>query len=159
MFKKDPAFYSAYVIEGSFFNIHETKNVKPVKDLYAAYFSRSAIQNLEGSIQEKVNKFVTILQKAAALSSPVDLTLAYKCLTADVIMSYCFDKDFRALDAPKFRSKPLEDMEGLFSTATFVWYWPKLFNYLCRCLAKVPPSILAQIAPPLAATFEIGKVI
>lgn len=157
-FKKYPGFYNAYVIDGSFFNIHETKAVRYIKDMYSPHFSRAAIQKLEGSIHEKIHKLLDALHKASQARKVVDLTLAFKCLTADVVMEYCYQKNFGALDATDFRFKVIEDMEGLFGTASYTWYFPDLFNLLCRILERAPISMTGTIAKPLAASFEIYKV-
>jgi hypothetical protein len=76
-FKKDPEFYGAYFIHGSFFSVPETKAVKPIKDMYQPYFSQAAIQRLETSIHEKIDKFLGILHEATESTKVVDLTLGY----------------------------------------------------------------------------------
>lgn len=157
-FKKDPGFYGAHVIDGSFFNIHETKKAKLVKDMYAPYFSRVSIQSLEASIQSKVKKLLKSINDAAMLCKPVDMTSGFKCLAVDVVMEYCYQKNFGALDAPDFRFKLIEDMEGLFATASFTWYFPRFFNFMCRVLGRLPQSFVQMAAPPLAASFEIHRV-
>ncbi|KAK4943275.1 hypothetical protein LTR10_017118 [Elasticomyces elasticus] len=157
-FKKSPGFYNAYVIDGSFFNIHETKAVKPIKDMYSPHFSRAAIQKLEEVIHAKITKLLNALHMASQESKIVDLTLAFKCLTADVVMEYCYQRNFGALDATDFHFKIIEDMEGLFGTASYTWYFPNLFNLLCRILEHAPVSVTKVVAKPLAASFEIYKV-
>jgi hypothetical protein len=157
-FKKDPGFYGAYVIHGSFFNVHETRTVKPIKDMYQPYFSQAAIQRLESSIHEKIDKFLGILHEATESSKVLDLTLGYKCLTADVVMGYCYNKTFGALDAADFKFKLIEDLEGVFGTASFARYFPGFFNMLSRILEKLPTIIIEMTVKPLAATFEIQRV-
>jgi hypothetical protein len=78
--------------------------------------------------------------------------------TADVVMEYCYQKDFGALDAADFHFKTIDDMEGLFGTASYTWYFPNLFNMLCRVLERAPISVTKTIAKPLAASLEIHKV-
>ena len=150
--------YGAHIINGSFFNIHETKSAKSVKDMYQPYFSQAAIQRLEGSIHEEVNKLLDALQAAIKSSKVVDLTLAYKCLTADVVIGYCYNKTLGALDAPDFRFKLIEQLEGLFATASFAWYFSELFNILSRFLSMLPIGVVENTVKPLAATMEIRKV-
>jgi hypothetical protein len=126
--------------------------------MYQPYFSRVAIQRLEGLIHEKVNQFLDALQGAAKSSEAVDLTLGYKCLTADVVMGYCYQKTFGALDAPGFRFQLIQDLEELFQTAPLAWYFPTFVNALSRFLSKLPRSVIETIMKPLVATFEIQKV-
>lgn len=157
-FKKDPEFYNSHIVDGSFFNVHDTKEAKPIKDMYQPYFSRAAIQRLEVLIHEKVNKFLSALQGAAESSEAVDLTLGYKCLTADVVMGYCYQKTFGALDSPGFRFQLIRDLEGLFRTAPFAWYFPRFMNSLSRVMVRLPRSLIEKIIKPFIATFEIQEV-
>jgi hypothetical protein len=156
-FQKDPEFYNSHIVDGSFFNVRETKEAKPIKDMYQPYFSRAAIQRLEGLIQGKVNKFLDALQGTAKSSEAVDLTLGYKCLTADVVMGYCYQKTFGALDAPHFRFQLIQDLEELFQTAPLAWYFPRFVNTLSRVLVNLPRGVVEKILKPLTATFEIQK--
>lgn len=145
-------------MDGSFFNVRETKDAKAVKDMYQPYFSRAAIQRLEGLIHAKVNQFVDTLLGAAKSSAVVDLTLGYKCLTADVVMGYCYQKTFGALDVPDFHFQLIEDLEELFQTAPLAWYFPGFVNALSRVLPKLPRTVIQKIMKPMLATFEIQKV-
>ena len=126
--------------------------------MYQPYFSRAAIRRLEGSIQEKANKFFKALADAAKSSRVVDLTLGYKCLTADIVMGYCYQKTFGALDAPDFHFELLLDLEELFRGAPMGWYFPGLMNGLSRLLAATPRSLIELLLKPMAATLEIQKV-
>ena len=126
--------------------------------MYSPHFSRASIQTLEACIHEKVNKLLGALEEASEVCKSIDLSLAYKCLTADVVMEYCYQKNFGALDAVDFRFKIIEDLEGLFGTASYTWYFPNLFNNLCRILERLPMSWTEKIAKPLAASFEIYQV-
>lgn len=45
--------------------MHETKAVKPIKDIYSPYFSRAPIQKLEGSIRAQVKKLLNALHIAS----------------------------------------------------------------------------------------------
>jgi hypothetical protein len=157
-FQKDPDFYNSHIVDGSFFNVCDTKEAKALKDMYQPYFSRAAVQRLEGFIHEKVNKFLGTLQKAAKSSKTVDLTLGYKCLTADVVMGYSFQKTFGALDAPDFRFRPIEDLEQVFASAPLAWYFPNFINALSHILVKLPRGLIERIMKPMAAIFEIQEV-
>ncbi|KIV76881.1 hypothetical protein, variant [Exophiala sideris] len=125
--------------------------------MYSPHFSRAAIQKLEGVIHAKITKLLNALHMASQESKVVDLTLAFKCLTADVVMEYCYQRNFGALDATDFHFKIIEDMEGLFGTASYTWYFPNTFNLLCRILEHAPVSVTKVVAKPLAASFEIYK--
>lgn len=126
--------------------------------MYSPHFSRAAIQKLEGVIHAKIKKLLMALHRASEEPKVVDLTLAFKCLTADVVMEYCYQRNFGALDATDFHFQIIEDMEGLFGTASYTWYFPNSFNILCRTLERAPVSVTKVVAKPLAASFDIYKV-
>jgi Cytochrome P450 len=157
-FAKDPVFYNHPILEGSFYNLLETKSAKPHKDMYQPFFSRSAIQKVEVSIQKQLDKFLARLEEAAEKSKVIDLTLGFKCLIADVVMQFCYQKNFGALDAPDFQFDPIVDLEDVFDSATFVWYFPRFFNKLSRFLRKLPRSFVRKAVKPLAAAYDIQDV-
>lgn len=157
-FAKDPDLYYLPITAGSMFDIHETKAAKRHKDMYQPYFSRTAIQHLETEIRGHCAKFLAKLADAASQSKVVDLTLGYKCLTADVVMNYCFQKTFGALDAPDFEFPLIVDIEEFFETATFSWYFKTFFVYIFMVIAKLPRPWVRKMIKPLGATYAIQDV-
>ena len=126
--------------------------------MYQTHFSRAAIQRLEVSIHEKVARFTKLLEDAAQASKVVDLSLGFKCLTADIVMGYCHQKTFGALDAPGFFFQMILDLEELLQGAPLAWYFPSLVNGLARILDAAPKSFVQLVMKPMAATFEIQNV-
>lgn len=113
---------------------------------------------MEVSIHKQVSRFVEILGHAAEESRAVDMTLGFKCLTADIVMEYCFQNILGALDAPGFVFQLIIDLEELIRGAPLAWYFPGILNGLARVLDLLPKSLVELISEPLAATFEIKKV-
>jgi hypothetical protein len=130
------------MIEASFFSIIDHKDAKVRKDMMAPYFSRAAILRLESLIQEKITKFLEVLSTAASSKKVVDLNLGFSCLAADVVMHYCYQKTFGALDAPDFQFRPIVTIEEVFDAA------PK----------KLPEDLVHKYMPPIAATTWIQRV-
>lgn len=123
------------------------------------FFSRSAILKLEGAIQEKVScpsKRPVCVSVAYAADScinlkidklvsrllsfpytkPVDVHNAFRCLTHDIIASYCFAQSFDTLDVGDF-SHPV--ILGIMAQLPAIWtmlYFP--------FLSKLPESILRR---------------
>lgn len=98
-------------MQGSFFNQPDLKSAKPHRDMFQPYFSKASVHRIEHLIQEQETKFLNDLQKAAKEQRVLNLTLGFKALTADVIMTYSYQKTFGALDAPEFRFRPLLELE------------------------------------------------
>lgn len=101
-FNRDPAIYSFPFTKGSMFNKLVVKDGKAHRDLYMPYFSRMNVQKMEPIIREHLGKFLEKLDEAGKLGKDVDLTLGFRCLMADTLMRYTYDKPFGALDAPDF---------------------------------------------------------
>jgi cytochrome P450 len=102
-FSKDGSLYEYPFLNGSFFTKLATKEAKPHRDLYMPYFSRGNVQKMEPIIREHLAKFLAGLDEACSAEKAVDLSLGFRCLAADSLMRYCYDKPFGALDYPEFR--------------------------------------------------------
>ena len=145
-------------MEHSLFSIIDQKEAKRRKDMFAPYFSVKSISRLESLVQEKINVFFEKLDGAASSKSAVDLSLGFSCLTADVVMHYCYQKTFGALDAKDFQFPPILAIEDVFYAAPFSWYFPQLFNFIERVTKKLPEWLVKEYLPPVAATTWIQKV-
>jgi hypothetical protein len=84
------------------FNKLVVKEGKLHRDLYVPYFSKTNVVKLEYLIKEQLAKFMGKLDDAHATGKSVDLTLEYRCLVADTLMTYCYDKPFGAIEAEDF---------------------------------------------------------
>lgn len=101
-FSRDPAMYSFPFTKGGLFNKLTVKEVKPHRDLYMPYFSRQNVQKMEPIIRDHLSKFLIKLDEASYARHEVDLSLGFRCLNADTVMRYAFDKPYGALGSPNF---------------------------------------------------------
>lgn len=102
-FNRDPAIYGFPLTRGSFFNKLTVREGKVHRDLYIQYFSKINVTKMEYMIREHVANFLQRLDEACGAGKVVDLTLGYRCLTADTLGRYAFDKPLGATDYPDFR--------------------------------------------------------
>lgn len=150
-FDRDPALYSFPFTRGSFFNKLSVKGAKPHRDMYAPYFSRANVMNLEGVIKEHLGAFLTRIEGYSSAGKPVDLSRGYRCLLADTIMKYSYNKPYGAIASPDFKFPMLENFEAFFDNATVGWYLPKLMNSIISLVNKVPRSWIQSNKPFAAA--------
>lgn len=152
-FDKDPAVNSFPFAEGSVANKLATREAKSHRDMYAPYFSRAAIMDLETVIKSNLSTFLTRIDEFAANSAPVDLSIAFKCLTADTIMHYIFNKPFGTLSRPGFVTDKITPMEDFMAdwTFTFAWYFPNVMATLASLGKKYP-----HVARPLNKSFAVS---
>lgn len=154
-FNRDPAIYSFPFTKGSFFNKLSVKEAKPHRDMYFPYFSRAAVNKLEPILQEHVSKFLKRLGQAASDSRPVDLSLGFRCLTADSLMRYSYDRAFGALDAPDFKFPMIVAIESFFDNSTYTWYLPTVMGYVVTFISSLPRSWIQWNKPFAAALSNI----
>lgn len=119
--------------------------------MYQPYFSKAAIQRLESTIQEKIDKFLLALATASSEKTSVDLSLGYSCLTSDVVMQYCYQKPFGALDAPGFKFGPILSLEDSFDTIPVFWYFPALMKAVFTLASNLPTAFCEKYVPAVAA--------
>ena len=158
-FDKHPRFYSGNYSKG-LFNISSTKAAKPWKDVYQPYFSRAAIARLEPSIHDTLSMFMSKLGKAADQPHKVvDLSLAFRCLTSDTIMRYCFaDEAFQSLEYEDFQSPALIAMEEAFKTVMINPYFPRFFNLVAAGCEALPQTTLAKLVPAMDSMIWLRNV-
>lgn len=143
---------SVPLAEHSYFPISEPREAKVRKDLYQPFFSRAAVQRLEHLILSKVNQFASILKTAASEEKPVDLTLGYMCLTAEVVMTYSFGKPFGALDYANFQHPLILAVEAFFTMNLASQYFAPIAYPLAKLLEYLPESLQGPFAAMTALT-------
>ena len=66
------------------------------------YFSKASVATLEPQIHDKVRKLCDQLESHAGSKKPVDLTMAFSCLTTDVVTEYAFSQSYNFLGSSTF---------------------------------------------------------
>ena len=154
-------YWANYYNDGAngFHNVLDSKDVKPWRDPYQPYFSKAAITRLEPLIHNRIKKFLSVLDLAASVDKPIDLSMGYRSLTSDVITSYIFgDNGFEVLNSQDFRSPSLEASEQVFEFVQWSVYFPRFMRWLTRQLQKLSTEQAEKFVPPLAATNWITEV-
>lgn len=157
-FDKDPHMYSIPSLNGSLFNIWDLKTAKARKDMFQPYFSKAAIQRVETLIQDKVSKFLDVLKKAVVDNKVIDLSLGYRCLTADVVMNYCYQSPLRALHAPDFKFPLVMALDKNFETVQSSLYFPEIWTWIFSFVAVLPSAVQKRYLAPIAATHSAIQV-
>ncbi|KAJ8453932.1 hypothetical protein ONZ45_g19506 [Pleurotus djamor] len=144
-FQKDPRLYSTFHEDESSFCFIDPQEAKIRRDILNPLFSRRAIIKLEGYIQatvkhlyvltlqssnilSKVNKFVNRLVEESA--KPIDIHRAYRCTTLEIILSYCFARDFDILSAADFRDPLILAVEAIMPLALVFKHFPFVYGML-----------------------------
>ncbi|KPI40433.1 Trichodiene oxygenase [Cyphellophora attinorum] len=153
-FDRDPVIYSFHFTAGGFFNKLRVKDAKPHRDLYMSYFSRGAVQSLEPRIREHLTTFLTQIDRMSSEGKAIDLTRGFRCLSADTLMRYSYDRPFGATTSPDFVFPLLEAIESMFRNSPIGWYFPNIMFYVTRWV-KAAPRSWTRFDPGIAASLQI----
>ncbi|KAI5797759.1 cytochrome P450 [Geopyxis carbonaria] len=100
-FVKDPEFYGPFgILNTAGFMIMDKHAHKARRELLNHQFSKRSILDLQSLVQTKVDKLVAGLRGFCGEDAkPVDIYRAFRSMTADIIMQFCFGTCLNTLDA------------------------------------------------------------
>lgn len=84
----------------------------------------------------QVNELVTEVLKYEALKEPVSMPRAYKSATLDIILSYCFARDYQVVQTPSFSHQMILDYETTFPLALVLKHFPWIY-YVFVALGQI----------------------
>ncbi|MCJ1458009.1 hypothetical protein MMC28_008378 [Mycoblastus sanguinarius] len=157
-FDKDTNFYANPSLNGSFFNIPDTRTALARRSLFSSSFSMEAIRNAEPLIMEVIDKFFGILHGAALEAKVVDLEMGFRCLTSDSIMTFMFQNPLGVLDAPDFQAPFISAIEEFSQTTQWPIYFPKIFSVIFQTTEILPSKFIEKYLEPLALTQWLTSV-
>lgn len=121
---------------------------KQRREFLSPFFSKAAIVRSEPLLhRQKIIKFLSTLEKAEG--SVVDFFLAFRCLTADLIMDYCFQSDVDALSSPNFASPMIVKFGEGTDMALVSAYFPNFFALVNKIVSVLPEDVQAAKFPAL----------
>lgn len=140
------------------------------KEFLAPFFSKATITRVEPFLhRQKLATFLATLE--AADHTVVDFYLAFRCLTADLVMDYCFQADLNALAEPGFRSATVEAMIEGFDLGFVATYFPNFFEVLNKIIFGLPASarekyfrpihgfqVMQDVPTPFLSVFTDGQI-
>ncbi|KAF9063712.1 cytochrome P450 [Rhodocollybia butyracea] len=148
---KSPEFYQSVSVhspEGSFAfcDPHESRNRRA---LLAPLFSRRGVVALEYTIQEKVG--YCTLRNYNSQNASVDMHIAFRAVTIDIITSYCFAQSANALEVANLSHPFLQSVQGLFKTLWFQRHFP----FLTSLVDLVPLKLVLWLLPLYSGYSEL----
>lgn len=79
----------------------------------------------------------------------VNFHYAFRALTADLVMDYCFQSDMGCINSPGFRHEGLEMFVEGFELPTIPFHFPKLFGFMGAIIALLPEQMRKEKFPAL----------
>ncbi|KAF9469040.1 cytochrome P450 [Collybia nuda] len=153
-FTKHGPFYKCFGADGSAFGAIDPQDSKRRRGVLNPFFSRRAILNLEGVVQEKVDKLINCLTQRQQ-GKPVNMFLAFRCATMDIITSYSFAHCTNSLDAADFYDPLLVTIQ---TTIPLIWVI-KMLPFLVPCFSMIPEWFAKRLSPQLLAFSNLRKLI
>lgn len=139
---RDPSFYQLPCTKGSFrdnTSIDVNEGLAH-RALYNQCFSQSAIRKLEPNIQDQLRNLISAIDDMRRREVPVDLSLGFKCFSADTLGSCMFDRSFDFLKSPDFQCETILQLEEMVDTYPLTWYGGRLIVQMLQLLGRLPRS-------------------
>ncbi|KAG7092862.1 hypothetical protein E1B28_009175 [Marasmius oreades] len=155
--RKDPKFYSTFSLTApSTFAEMDPKEHAIIRSMIAPFFSRKSVLGLEFVIQEQIDQLIQqLLQKHRSL--PVDMDLAFRSVTLDIITLYTFGISINAVSTPLFQHPVLLDSEKHARNKWFFKHFPRIKSLM----VTFPSWFAAAIGRKASFSFvkEITKLV
>lgn len=132
------------------------KQAKPRRDLLQPRLSKSAIDNAQHVLEMSVWRFIDLLDRHRVHDEIVDLSLAYRCVTADVLLGYAFHSPFEALDYPRFNYPPAMHMDAALMASFLAKNFRLLFTLIWNLASRLPRPLLKCLG--ISFIFDIQDV-
>jgi cytochrome P450 len=153
-FYKDRVFYSGTGDENSGFSTISNEDHRRRRAPLEPFFSRRAVLELEGVVQDKVAKLCRVVEEGISQATPVDLHAAFRAVSMDVITEYAFDDCWNQLDLPDL-GQWFSDM-GL-NVGVTLWTMQQ-FPFLLEPMKAMPPWIVRRLSRAMSDMLDIQDV-
>lgn len=112
------------------------------------------MERAESLVVEKTKALCAAFERQSSASKSADLFFAFRCMTMDVIMTFCFGKPIDAVDAPDFKAPILLAMDA--SMPVFLRF--KYSDLFKNMILKCPPKLSKIISPSTAGLVDLQQV-
>jgi len=144
-FPKQEGFYSSFQIpygsDNLFSAVHHTAYLNRKRKLMPL-MSRQAVLSLQGLFQQQLGIFVSRIRPLADGHQSVNLFMAFRCLTMDVITLFSFGEAVGALQTPDFHANVATSYDDYLRGTHLNVHYPWLASILLRMPTWVQPNWL-----------------
>ena len=120
----------------------------------APYFSRTKITRLQGLIQRRVEMLCFRIREFADTGGIINLGLAFRCLTIDVIAEYALSQSEDYLNTPDFSPLWFQALRDLGEVAHLVKHVP----WLLPLMQNLPLWLVSISNPEMARSYKKSQV-
>jgi len=153
---KAEEYYNHAIIVKSLLCLTDPKEARQRREAMGSYFSKASIRRLEPILLENIDKLVGRFEDSRDSGKSINASYAYRCLTADVITTYSYDKSFGALETPDLRPQFLIGFEEAVKSSVIQQFFVGTINALIKLANKLPRSVTKMLNTTLyyTAVFE-----
>lgn len=146
--------YKSFGEDRSSFGFLTYAEAKPRKDVLNRSFSQAAIDGAETLVTEQTKALCAAFTRQSQASKAADLHYAYRCLSMDIICTFCFGNPIHAVDAPNFAAPIVVAMDA--SQPIFLRFkYSELYkNMIMHC----PPKLSRILSPATAGLVDLQQV-
>ncbi|KAH9029234.1 putative P450 monooxygenase [Lactarius pseudohatsudake] len=143
---KDHLLYRAFDLDMSTVGFIHYSDAKHRRDVLAPFFSRTSILQMQDLIMERVGD---------TKGKSSDLVLGFHCFSVDVIMAFCYAKDWNATRVPDFRSDIVLASQAVLPIITM----RKYSGTSVKIMRRIPMWFGMNFGSPVTrALFSLRKV-
>jgi hypothetical protein len=117
-------------------------------------FSQAAIEGAESLLVAQTKALCNAFERQTKSGKSSDLLYAFRCMSMDVITTFCFGKPIYAVDAPEFQAPIVMAMDA--SLPVFLGF--KYSNLLKNMILKCPPKLSKIVSPATAGLVDLQQV-
>ncbi|KAJ3787341.1 cytochrome P450 [Lentinula aff. detonsa] len=142
---KDPGFYYGFMAHcpKGLVSTCDPEDAKKRRSLLGPMFSRRAVLALESTIQNKIDQFIALIEENySSKSSSIQMALAYRSLTTDVITEYCFAESANTL-TPGFNHPIQRTVQDFLKR---IWI-QRHFPFINSATFKAPRTLVQWLFP------------
>ena len=151
---KEARLYKSFGEDRSSFGYLTYAESKIRKDVLNRSFSRAAIDGVETLLTEQTKALCAAFRRASENSKSSDLYYAFRCLSMDIICTFCFGKSIHAVDAPNFAAPIVVAMDASLPVFIRFKYSEVYKNMIMHC----PPKLSRVISPSTAGLVDLQEV-
>ncbi|KAN0142182.1 putative P450 monooxygenase [Lactarius tabidus] len=101
---KDHLLYRAFDMDMATVGFIHYSDAKQRRDVLTPFFSRTSVRQMQDLIKERVIVLCDALAHQSAAGKSSDLVLGFHCFSFDVIMDFCYAKNWDTTRVPDFKS-------------------------------------------------------
>ncbi|KAH9863981.1 hypothetical protein J1614_009914 [Plenodomus biglobosus] len=152
---KQAQLYKSFNEDRSSFGFLTYAEAKSRKDVLNRSFSAAAIESAEELLIQETKILCAAFERQTKALKSSNLFYAFRCLSTDVITTFCFGKPIHAMDAPDFNAPIVVAMDN--SLPIFIFF--KYSNLIKNFIMKSPPKLSKMMSPSTAGMVDLNQLL